>query len=110
MKLTKAIIRPNKVDDAKTALERLGVSGVTVTDVRGHGQQKGRSTFYRGQEYRVSLVPKVELEVVASDEMVEEIVQAIVQTARTGDIGDGRVFVIPVVESYRIRTRALIQD
>src|SRR5262249_32757093 len=105
MKLIKAIIRPNKVDETKTALERLGVSGVTVTDVRGHGQQKGRTAFYRGQEYRVSLVPKVEIEVVAGDEMVEEIVQAIVQSARTGDVGDGRVFVIPIAESYRIRTR-----
>ena len=110
MKLIKAIIRPNKVENAKEALERLGVSGITVTEVRGRGHQKGRTAVYRGQEYRVSLMPKVEIEVVAGDEMVDEIVRAIVETARTGEVGDGRVFVIPVAESYRIRTGQMIRD
>jgi nitrogen regulatory protein P-II 1 len=104
MKLIKSIVRPNKVDDVKDAVEKLSVSGITVTEVRGHGKQKGHMAIYRGQEYNVSLLPKMEIEVVVPDERVEEVVKAITQTARTGEIGDGRVFVIPVDESYRIRT------
>jgi nitrogen regulatory protein PII len=104
MKLIKSIVRPNKVDEVKDAIEKLSVSGITVTEVRGHGKQKGHTAIYRGQEYNVNLLPKMEIEVVVADELVDEVVKAIVQTARTGEIGDGRVFVIPVLESYRIRT------
>jgi nitrogen regulatory protein PII len=104
MKLVKAIVRPNKVDEVKAALEKLQISGMTVTEVRGHGKQKGHTAIYRGQEYNVSLLPKMEIEIVVPDALVDEAIKAIIQTARTGEIGDGRVFVLPVDESYRIRT------
>jgi nitrogen regulatory protein PII len=104
MKLVKAIVRPNKVDDVKNALEKIQISGMTVTEVRGHGKQKGHTAIYRGQEYNVSLLPKMEIEVVLPDSIVDDAVKAIIAAARTGEIGDGRIFVIPVGESYRIRT------
>ena len=104
MKLIKSIIRPNKVDEVKDALSKLSVSGMTVTEVRGHGKQKGHTAIYRGKEYNVSLLPKMEVEVVVRDEIVDEAIKAIIQAARTGEIGDGRVFVIPVSQAYRIRT------
>jgi len=104
MKLLKAIIRPNKVDDVKDALSKLNLSGMTVTEVRGHGKQKGHTAVYRGKEYNVSLLPKMQVEVVVPDAAAEEAIRAIVEAARTGEIGDGRVFVLPVEQSYRIRT------
>jgi nitrogen regulatory protein PII len=104
MKLIKSIIRPNKVDDVKDALAKLNIAGMTVTEVRGHGKQKGHTAIYRGKEYNVSLLPKMELEVVVSDAQVDDAIKAIVQAARTGEIGDGRVFVLPVFDSYKIRT------
>ncbi len=104
MKLIKAIVRPNKVDEVKDALGKLNISGMTVTEVRGHGKQKGHTAIYRGKEYDVSLLPKMEIEIVVPDDLVDEAVAAIIQAARTGEIGDGRVFVIPVEQSYRIRT------
>ena len=104
MKLLKSIVRPNKLDDVKDALAKLGISGMTVTEVRGHGKQKGHTTIYRGKEYSVSLLPKIEIEVVVPDSTAEDAIQAIIQAARTGEIGDGRVFVFPVLEGYRIRT------
>jgi nitrogen regulatory protein PII len=104
MKLIKAIIRPNKVDDVKDALAKLNIAGMTVTEVRGHGKQKGHTAIYRGKEYNVSLLPKMELEVVVPEALAEDAIKAIVAAARTGEIGDGRVFVMPVLESYRIRT------
>ena len=102
MKLIKSIVRPNKVDDVKNALEKLQISGMTVTEVRGHGKQKGHTAIYRGQEYNVSLLPKMEIEVVVPDTIVDAAVKAITEAARTGEIGDGRIFVIPVGESYKI--------
>ncbi|OLE84219.1 MAG: transcriptional regulator [Acidobacteria bacterium 13_1_20CM_2_65_9] len=104
MNLIKAIVRPNKVDEVKEALSKLSISGMTVTEVRGHGKQKGHTAVYRGKEYNVSLLPKMEVEVVVQDGIVDEAIGAIVQAARTGEIGDGRVFVIPVDQTYRIRT------
>ena len=104
MKLIKAIVRPNKVDDVREALEKLSISGMTVTEVRGHGKQKGHTAIYRGKEYNVSLLPKMEIELVVTDQMAEDAVKAIIAAARTGEIGDGRVFVMPVGQSYRIRT------
>ena len=104
MKLIKAIVRPNKVDEVREGLEKLSISGMTVTEVRGHGKQKGHTAIYRGKEYNVSLLPKMEIELVVPDEAVDEAVKAIIQAARTGEIGDGRVFVIPVGQAYRIRT------
>ena len=104
MKLLKAIIRPNKVDEVKDALAKLNLSGMTVTEVRGHGKQKGHTAIYRGKEYNVSLLPKMEIEVVVAESIVEDAIRAIVEAARTGEIGDGRVFVLPVEQAYRIRT------
>ena len=104
MKLIKSVIRPNKVDDVRAALERLNLAGMTVTDVRGHGRQKGHTAVYRGKEYEVSLLPKVEIEVVVPNDVVEEVIQAVIAAARTGEIGDGRVFVLPVEQAYNIRT------
>ncbi len=104
MKLIKCIVRPNKVDEVKDALEKLGVSGMTVSEVRGHGKQKGHTAIYRGKEYNVSLLPKMEIEVVVSAAVVDEAIKAVIQAARTGEIGDGRVFVMPVEQTYRIRT------
>jgi nitrogen regulatory protein PII len=104
LKLIKSIIRPNKVDDVKDALEKLGISGMTVTEVRGHGKQKGHTAIYRGKEYNVSLLPKMQIEVVVSESLVDQAVRAIVTSAKTGEIGDGRVFVVPVEQAYRIRT------
>jgi nitrogen regulatory protein PII len=104
LKLIKSIIRPNKVDDVKEALDGLGIAGMTVTEVRGHGKQKGHTAIYRGKEYNVSLLPKMLIEVVVSDSLVDQAVRAIVMSAKTGEIGDGRVFVVPVEQAYRIRT------
>ena len=104
MKLIKAIVRPNKVDDIKDALDKLHVSGMTVTEVRGHGRQKGHTAVYRGKEYNVSLLPKMQIEVVVGDDLLDGAVQAIIGAARTGEIGDGRVFVLPVEQNYHIRT------
>ncbi len=104
MKLIKSIIRPNKVEDVRDALEKLSISGLTVSDVRGHGRQKGHTAVYRGKEYSVSLLPKVEIEVVVPDNMVDDAIKAIAAAARTGEIGDGRVFVLPVEQGYNIRT------
>jgi nitrogen regulatory protein PII len=104
MKLIKSIVRPNKVDEVKDALEKLGIAGMTVTEVRGHGKQKGHTAIYRGKEYNVSLLPKMQIEVVVADSIVDDAIKAIVSAARTGEIGDGRVFVQPVEQTYRIRT------
>jgi len=104
MKLIKAIVRPNKVDDVRDALGRISLPGMTVTEVRGHGKQKGHTAIYRGKEYDVSLLPKMQIEVVVADNLVDEVVTAIITAARTGESGDGRIFVVPVEQSYRIRT------
>jgi len=107
MTLLKSIVRPDKVETVKEALEKIGISGMTVTEVRGHGKQKGHTAIYRGQEYAVDLLPKMQIEVVVEDSLSEDVVKAIMKAARTGEIGDGRVFVIPVTQSYRIRTGEL---
>jgi nitrogen regulatory protein PII len=104
MKLIKCIVRPNKVDEVREALEKLSLAGMTVTDVRGHGRQKGHTAVYRGKEYAVSLLPKIEIEVVVADNVVDDVIKAIIAAARTGEIGDGRVFVLPVEQGYNIRT------
>jgi nitrogen regulatory protein PII len=104
MKLVKSIVRPDKVEEVREALEALKIAGMTVTDVRGHGRQKGHTAVYRGKEYSVTLLPKVEVEVVVPDGVVDDVIQAIIRAARTGEIGDGRVFVLPVEQGYNIRT------
>ncbi len=99
-----AIIRPQRLDEVKSALDDLGVSGMTVVEVRGSGKQKGFTQHYRGAEYTVNLLQKVKLEIVVADSEVEPIVNAIVTSARTGEIGDGKIFLIPVSGVVRIRT------
>jgi nitrogen regulatory protein P-II 1 len=88
----------------REALEKRSISGMTVTEVRGHGKQKGHTAIYRGKEYQVSLLPKMEIELVVNDEVADDAIKAIIGAAHTGEIGDGRVFVLPVGQSYRIRT------
>ncbi len=104
MKLIVAIVRPSKAEEIKDALSQFNIAGMTLSEVRGHGRQKGHTAIYRGKEYSVSLLPKMKLEIVIPDDLVEETIRVIIQTARTGEIGDGRVFVLPVEEGYNIRT------
>jgi len=104
MKLIMAIVRPSKVEEVKDALGKLNVSGMTISEVRGHGRQKGHTAIYRGKEYSVTLLPKMKMEIVLQDDLVEETIETIMETARTGEIGDGRVFVLPVESQYNIRT------
>ena len=103
MKKIEAIIQPFKLDDVREALKEAGIDGMTIHDVRGHGRQKGHNDVYRCQEYEVSLLPKVKLEIIVSDDRVQETSEVLVQAARTGKIGDGKVFVYPVEEAIRIR-------
>jgi len=104
MKLVMAIIKPFKLDEVRQALTPLGVQGLTVTEVKGFGRQKGQTEIYRGAEYQVSFLPKLKIEVVVPDDMADAVVEAIANTARTGKIGDGKVFVLDVERALRIRT------
>ncbi|AGA68370.1 nitrogen regulatory protein PII [Desulfitobacterium dichloroeliminans LMG P-21439] len=104
MKKIEAIIRPGSLDDVQAALDRFGVSGLTVTQVIGCGNQKGHTQVYRGVEYKVYLLPKVKIEVVVKDELVEQLLAIITQAARSGEVGDGKIFVYPVEQAVRIRT------
>ena len=103
MKLIQCIIRPEKLNDLVERIEGMA-SGLTVSDIRGHGHQKGQSTVYRGLEYQVSLLPKTMVEIVADDSRVDDIIKIVIETARTGQIGDGRIFVLDVDQSYHVRT------
>ena len=104
MKVVIAIIKPFKLDDVKEGLEALGIQGMTVSDVRGFGRQKGHTEVYRGAEYQVDFVPKTRIEIAVDDDQVDEVVKSIVATARTDAIGDGKVWVVPVEQMVRIRT------
>ena len=104
MKLVMAIIKPFKLDEVREALTQAGVEGLTVTEVKGYGRQKGQTEIYRGAEYTVSLLPKVKIEVVVKDDMAESVVEAIQKHAVTGKIGDGKIFVLDVAQAVRIRT------
>ncbi|MCP5141220.1 MAG: P-II family nitrogen regulator [Gammaproteobacteria bacterium] len=104
MKLVTAIIKPFKLDDVREALSEIGVQGVTVTEVKGFGRQKGHTELYRGAEYVVDFLPKVKIDVVISDDLVDRAIEAITGAARTGKIGDGKIFVSPVEQVVRIRT------
>ena len=104
MKKIEAIIKPFKLDDVKEALTEIGVIGMTVMEVRGFGRQKGHTELYRGSEYTIDFLPKVKIEIVVADHLVNKVVETIIAAAKTGSIGDGKVFVLPVEESVRIRT------
>ncbi len=104
MKKLEVVIKPFKLDEVKEALSKINVSGMTVTDVKGFGQQKGHTELYRGAEYQIDFVPKIKMEIVVEDDKVEDVIDAIVFSARTGKIGDGKIFISSVEESVRIRT------
>ena len=104
MKLVSAIIKPFKLDDVKEALSDISVKGMTVTEVKGFGRQKGHTEVYRGSEYTVDFLPKIKLEIVVDDAQLEEASKAIIGAAKTGKIGDGKVFILPIEEAIRIRT------
>lgn len=110
MKLVMAIIKPFKLDEVREALTALGIQGLTVSEVKGFGRQKGQTEIYRGAEYSVSFLPKVKIEIAVSDEMLERTVEAIQKAANTGRIGDGKIFVTEVVQAIRIRTGETDQD
>src|SRR5881275_475904 len=103
MKKIEAVVQPFKLDDVKEALKKIGIDGMTITEVRGHGRQKGHKEVYRGQEYNVDLLPKVKFELVVTDERFQEVLDAVATAARTGKIGDGKIFVYEVAEAIRIR-------
>lgn len=104
MKMVCAVIKPFKLDDVREALSAVGVQGITVTEVKGFGRQKGHTELYRGAEYVVDFLPKVKMELVVQDNLVERTVETIITAAKTGRIGDGKIFVIPVEDAIRIRT------
>jgi nitrogen regulatory protein P-II 1 len=103
MKKIEAIIQPHKLEDVKEALKNIGIDGMTITEVRGHGRQKGHKEVYRGMEYQVDLLPKVKVEMVVPDVRADEVINALSAAARTGKIGDGKIFVFDVAEAVRIR-------
>ena len=110
MKKLEAILRPHKLDEVREALQESGVHGLTISEVKGVGRQQGHTEVYRGSEYKVDFLPKIKLEVVVSDSMLDEVVSLIVKAAKTGSVGDGKIFVIPVEEVVRIRTEEVGED
>lgn len=104
MKLVTAVIKPFKLDDVREALSEIGVQGITVTEVKGFGRQKGHTELYRGAEYVVDFLPKVKIEVATSDDLLDQVIEAITKAANTGKIGDGKIFVTPLEQAIRIRT------
>lgn len=110
MKKVEAIIRPFKIDDVREALSEVGVRGITLTEVKGYGRQKGHTEVYRGSEYQIDFLPKLKLEIVVADHLVENVIDTIVKTARTGQVGDGKIFVYDVTEAVRIRTEESGED
>jgi nitrogen regulatory protein P-II 1 len=104
MRKIEAVIKPFKLDEVKEALHGIGIQGMTVTEVRGFGRQKGHTELYRGAEYVVDFLPKIKIEIAVKDEMVDKVIDAIVKAANTGRIGDGKIFVLPMEEAIRIRT------
>jgi nitrogen regulatory protein P-II 2 len=110
MKLVTAIVKPFKLDEVREALTSMGVEGLTVSEVKGFGRQKGHTEIYRGAEYEISFVPKVRIDVVVSDALADQVVEAITKSARTGSIGDGKIFVSDVTKAVRIRTGDTDED
>jgi nitrogen regulatory protein P-II 1 len=104
MKKIEAIIRPFRIDDVREALAEIGVKGMTLTEVKGYGRQKGHTELYRGSEYQIDFLPKIKLEVIVPDRMEDQVIEAILKTARTGQVGDGKIFVYNVEDAVRVRT------
>ena|SRR5207244_890364 len=110
MKLVMAVLKPHRLDDVKDALREMGVGGLTVVEAQGFGRQRGHTEIYRGAEYQVDFVPKVQVEIVVDDDQAQEVIDTILAAARTGKIGDGKVFVVPIEQAYRIRTGEMGPD
>lgn len=110
MKLVTAIIKPFKVEEVRSSLEKIGISGMTITEVKGFGRQKGHTELYRGAEYTIDFLPKIKLEIAVSDDMVESAKSAIIESAASGKIGDGKIFISPIEEVVRIRTGETDED
>ncbi len=110
MKKIEAVIKPHKLDDVRDALMEVGVSGMTIMEARGFGRQKGHAELYKGAEYVIEFIPKLKLEIVVPDDMVDRVVETLARSARTGKIGDGKIFVTPVEKAVRIRTGELNED
>ncbi|MFZ1081210.1 MAG: P-II family nitrogen regulator [Candidatus Kryptoniota bacterium] len=104
MKKIEAIIRPFKIDDVREALIEIGIKGMTVSEVKGYGRQKGHTEMYRGSEYQIDFLPKMKIEIITPDESVDKIVDTIIKSAKTGQVGDGKIFVYPVEDAIRVRT------
>jgi nitrogen regulatory protein P-II 1 len=104
MKKIEAIIRPFRIDDVREALGEIGVRGMTITEVKGYGRQKGHTELYRGSEYQIDFLPKIKIEVIVSDKMADKVVDTILKAAKTGQVGDGKIFVYPVDDVIRVRT------
>jgi len=104
MKKVEAIIRPFKLDDVRDALQDLGIKGMTITEVKGFGRQKGHTEIYRGAEYQIDALPKIKIEIVVPDALVDRVIDAVIKFGKTGQVGDGKIFVIPVEEAVRVRT------
>jgi nitrogen regulatory protein P-II 1 len=104
MKKVEVIIKPFKLDDVKAALNDIGIKGMTISEVKGYGRQKGHTEIYRGAEYKVDFLPKIKMEIIVESEMVDKVIEVVVEAARTGKIGDGKIFVLPVEKTVRVRT------
>jgi len=104
MKLIEAIIKPFKLDEVKNALNEIGITGITVSEVKGFGRQKGHTELYRGAEYVVDFIPKIKLEIAVAEDMADKVIETVINTAKTGRIGDGKIFILPMEEAIRIRT------
>ena len=110
MKLITAIIKPFKVEEVRAALDEIGVSGMTMTEVKGFGRQKGHTELYRGAEYTIDFLPKIKIEIVVTDEMIDEVKNIIIKSSASGKIGDGKIFITPIDEVVRIRTGEMNED
>ena len=110
MKLITAIIKPFKVEEVRAALDKIGVSGMTMTEVKGFGRQKGHTELYRGAEYTIDFLPKIKIEIVVTDEMIDEVKNIIIKSSASGKIGDGKIFISPIDEVVRIRTGEMNED
>jgi len=110
MKKIEAILRPFKVDDLRESLSEIGVKGMTLTEVKGYGRQKGHTEVYRGSEYNVDFLPKAKIEIVVKDDMLERVIATIIKVAKTGQVGDGKIFILPIEDVIRIRTEVSGED
>lgn len=110
MKKIEAIVRPSKLDDVREALEEIGVKGMTISEAKGYGRQRGHTELYRGSEYNIDFLPKVKIEVIVGDGMLDKVIKTIITNAKTGQVGDGKIFIFPIEEVIRVRTAEVGED